>query len=113
MEDFLNHLLGEGVVLSALSAWLIWAYIAFAVSVYMDYMSSGEKLSRIDWPYFWNDNRDRIILSVIIIPIALIFSEELLGGPLTRQTALMSGFTIDKVIETIKNRRKRKAIKAE
>lgn len=108
MKEFFDHLIGADANITALSAWGVWAFIGLVISLYMDFTSSGSAHKEMNWKYFWNDNNTRIILSLVLIPVALVFAPEFLGLNLNAFTAFTLGLTMDKVIETVKDRRKKK-----
>ncbi len=108
MKEFFNHLLGEGFSAALFFAYFIWGVLGVAISLYFDFTSSGAKHKTFDPKYFFTDNLWRIIGSVIALFLVIIFGEEL-GFPIsTNFGMLMMGFNADKIIETIKDRKKRK-----
>lgn len=108
MNEFFDNLIGADVNLAALLAYAVWAYGGLGYSLYTDFVSSGENLKQFNPSYYWGQNKWRVIQSIIAIPIGLIFTQDLLGIELNSFSALLLGFNIDKLLETIKDRKKRK-----
>lgn len=108
MNEFLDNLIGADVNLAALLAFAVWAYGGLAYSLYTDFVSSGENLKQFNPTYYWQQNKWRVIQSIVAIPIGLIFTQDLLGIELSAFSALLLGFNIDKLLEAIKDRKKRK-----
>lgn len=108
MNDFFNHLLGEEFSAALFFAYYIWGVFGVIISLYLDFTSSGAEHKTFDPRYFLKDNMWRIISSLIALFLVIIFGEEL-GFPIsTNFGMLMMGFNADKIIETIKDRKKRK-----
>lgn len=59
------------------------------------------------WEFFWNDNKMRIIKSVLlgllVIFVSLRFTKEIFGRELSMFFALMIGLSLDKVQTIVKN----------
>lgn len=52
------------------------------------------------------DNKFRILGVIIVIPLGVLFSKELLGVELTPFTSLLSGLASDKTMDALSNRKK-------
>lgn len=51
--------------------------------------------------YYLRDNFARMLLSIIIITIGVLYSKDLVGIDIGNKGALVTGFCTDKIIETI------------
>ena len=56
--------------------------------------------------YFCNQKQVlRLVLSLMAIVAGVLFSEDLVGVPLTNFTAFLAGFSADKIINSLMNRK--------
>ena len=58
--------------------------------------------------YWWKANRWRTLLSALVIVAGIIFSEQLLSIKMSNWASFLAGFTSDKLIENLLQRRRRK-----
>lgn len=106
--SFGELVLGEGVTWTMFTVFLLFGLIGLVTSVAFDIYSSGASSKELSFKVFWNDNRWRLLLSLLVIVIAILFSEQLLEMQMGNWSSFIAGFTADKIIENMMQRRRRK-----
>lgn len=83
----------------------IGAILSYLIQVYK-YFPRIKKESGFS-PYFaLKDNWLRGLLTIIIVPVGILFSEELLQIKISPFTSMIAGFMSDKTIDALANRKK-------
>lgn len=108
METITQIILGEGVTWVMFFAFFTMGVLGLVSSVMFDVYSSGIDTHEFKLFKFLGDNRIRLMLSILAIIIGVLFSEQILGASLNTWTAFLSGFTSDKIIENMMQRRRKK-----
>lgn len=107
-EQSFMEIMFKGLTFGQFMAFFLWGLIGMVLSFALDIYSSGTDIKDIDFSYWLTDNYKRIIVSLIFLPVLLIFSEQFVEMQLTIYASFIIGFTADKIIENFKDRRKRK-----
>ena len=100
-------ILGEGVSFKMFIVFTIFGLVGLLTSVAFDIYSSGAKSKELSLKVFWKDNKWRLILSLLVIVIAILFSEQLMSISMSNWASFLAGFTADKLIENLMQRRRR------
>lgn len=106
--EFLETLFGDGVTKVTLLVYLVLGLFGVVTSLIFDVYSSGIAGSEFKFKIFWSDNAFRIFLSVIVVILAMIFGEEIIGIKTSNWSVFLAGFTSDKAIENLLQRRRRR-----
>lgn len=83
----------------------IGALLSYLIQVYK-YFPRIKKESGYSILYALRDNIWRLLLTFIIVPVGILFSEELLQFKISAFTSLLAGFMSDKTIDALANRKK-------
>lgn len=108
---FIETLFGEGITATVLLVYFVLGLFGIVTSLIFDVYSSGVVGSEFSWKRFWNDNTFRIFLSIIIVILAMIFGEEIVGIKTSNWSVFLAGFSCDKIIENLLQRRRKKSNK--
>jgi hypothetical protein len=89
-------------------AYIIWAYIGMGINLFVELtkrkpQSPGSPV-KLHGGYYWADNRNRILISALLIPVAILMSKELMGLDITRGVAISIGFGADTLAEIVKRK---------
>lgn len=109
--SFSELILGENITWSMFTVFLLFGLLGLVTSVAIDIYSSGIAGKDFSFSIFWQDNKWRLLLSLLVIVIAIIFSEQLLEMQMGNWSSFIAGFASDKVIENLMQRRRRKKLK--
>ena len=75
MKEFLNLILA-GATPIEMATYFLFAYIGLVANLYVDIKKRKPKSPNspyhFDWGYWWADNRERLIFSIISIPLFVI-----------------------------------------
>jgi len=88
-------------------AYSIMGYIGLILSLTQSYFvrsNDGTKPAKFSLRYWWDDNYQRIIPGIFIVPLSIIFMEDWLDQSLSTMTSLIAGFSTDSIIEILKKR---------
>ena len=105
--SFTDLILGEGVSMTMFVVFTIFGLVGLLTSVAFDIYSSGAKSKELSLKVFWKDNKWILLLSLLVIVIAILFSEQLMSIAMSNWAAFLAGFTADKLIENLMQRRRR------
>ncbi|MCZ2443115.1 MAG: hypothetical protein LC101_05000 [Flavobacteriales bacterium] len=103
MQDVINYLVGDTTefvaflimaLFGALFSWLLQGYKNRRV------VKAQGGFSLFEWLY---DNRFRLPLTICAIIAGILFSEQLLGMKINLWVAFLSGFSTDRVIDSLVN----------
>lgn len=78
--------------------FLPYALLGFLISVVGDVFSSGVAFAELSLKKWAQDNVVRILFSALCLTAGLLFSEEILGSPLTKLTAFWGGVGSDNLV---------------
>jgi len=106
--SFTELILGEGITLDMFLVYFVFGLIGLISSVAFDIYSSGTSGNKLSGKIWWNDNKWRLLLSVLTVIIAILFSEQLMSITMSNWAGFLAGFTADKLIESLIQRRRRK-----
>lgn len=106
--SFSSLVLGEGVTWTMFVVFLTFGLVGLITSVAFDIYSSGATGKEFSIKIFWKDNKWRMLLSLLVIVIAILFSEQLMSITMSNWASFLAGFTADKLIENLMQRRRRK-----
>jgi hypothetical protein len=89
-------------------SYLLWGYIGMGVNMLIEVMKrkpKGESApKKFKGIYYWDDNKKRLVISVILVPLAVIMFSELFGMDVSNERALFMGFGSDTLAEFIKRK---------
>lgn len=91
------------------ATFLFWGYFGLVLSYLFQLFKYYPKIKRtggFSFGYYLKDNAPRILIGLLIIPLGVKFSHELLNINLTEWTAFLSGFFSDRTVDILKNRKK-------
>lgn len=109
MEDksFFDVFTG-GLDITYFLAYVLWGYIGMGLNWFIELIRRKPKSQtspkKFRGAYYLDDNKKRIIIASILVPIAVIMFNELFGMEVTNERALMLGFGADTLAELIKRR---------
>lgn len=108
-ENFTDLFL-NGMSLVSFCVFLLWAYIGVLVNVLLEYYgrSSKKTSTKFSFKYWWTDNWAKILLSLLLVPIAIVFCEEVVGMEINNYAAILIGGGSDRLIAVMRKWTKRK-----
>jgi len=106
--EFLETLFGEGVKTVDILVYFLVGLFGVFSSMVIDVYSSGIKMSELKFKKWFGDNGFRTIVSIMVVFMAMIFGEDLVGIPKSNWSMFIAGFTADKIIENLVQRKRRK-----
>lgn len=111
MQTFLDTLFGEGVQLVDITVYFILGIFGIFSSLVIDVYSSGIQISQFDRKRWLKDNGFRVIVSIMVLFAAMVFGEEIVGIPTSNWSMFLAGFTSDKIIENLLQRKRKQKTK--
>jgi len=105
---FGDLILGDGVTWTMFLVFLTFGALGLLSSILFDIYSSGTSTKKFSLKYWWKCNKWRLSLSVLAVVIGILFSEQLLSIEMSNWASFLAGFTADKLIESLMQRRRRK-----
>lgn len=113
-DQSISDIILGGITPQYFAAMLLFAIMGVAVNIISD-VSRRDKPSEhspqeFSLKYWWGDNWRRVVATVILLPVALLTSAEMIGLELTKFNAFVIGFGADHLIEIAK-RKKMKWVK--
>lgn len=106
--SYIELLFGEGITFAQLVVFFTLGLFGIVMSMLIDVYSSGIKFSQFSWKKWFSDNATRLILSILVLILAIAFGEELTGIERGNWGMFIAGFTSDKIVENLAQRRRRK-----
>ena len=107
MKDFLITFLG-GMTTTLFFAYWLWAFIGLVLNLGLDILQrkpeSVNSPKHFDWGYWWADNKQRIIISFILLPFAVLFGKILTGTEMNIYLAFCVGFGSDYIANILKRK---------
>lgn len=89
-------------------SYVLWGYIGMGVNLFIELTkrkpSSKSSPKKFKGIYYWDDNKKRLVISLILVPVGVLLFSEFFGIPLTNERALMLGLGADNLAELIKRR---------
>lgn len=108
-ETLRTELLGNLSVVS-FQVYLIYAYFGVILNVISDIIrrkpDSSSSPKKFTFQYWWEDNWRRLLISIVLVPIAVLVAEEFMDSPLTKLEALGIGLAAEHLLELIKRKTK-------
>lgn len=116
-QEFINYLLGD-VSPALFAACLLLGYVGFVLSLFHNAMNrdpdSAGTPRDFKASFLVADNILRIIFNILLLPVAIRFSQEILGAQMNVYASLLLGIGLDRAAQAIfKNAKKRKKSKNE
>lgn len=108
---YLELLFGEGVTFMLLVAYFTLGIFGIITSMIFDVYSSGISWREFDKKRWWKDNAFRTLLSIIVVILSMMFGEEIVGIKTSNWSMFLAGFSADKLIENLLQRRRKKEVK--
>ena len=111
-KEKLTSLLFNGIDPLAFFVYLFYGYVGMVVSVIVEYIdrTKADKLKDPNRPvgfsigYWWRDNKLKTFLSLIMIPISIVFCSDVAGVPISNFVALLIGGGSDKLAIILKSK---------
>jgi hypothetical protein len=95
----------NGIPTNHFLVYLAWGLIGLLFNKIIEFVGrSSKNKSKFSITYWWKDNRAKIILSIIALPIAIILSNSLIGMDLSITNSFLIGGAIDRFIVVMKKR---------
>ena len=108
MKEFIALLL-NGITPVQFVVFLLYAYIGLVANLGVDIIKRDKKSVKspvkFSWKYWWTDNKNRFIISVILIPIAVVMFTMITGKVMNIMNAFMIGWAGDAISEIIKRKK--------
>ena len=104
-DSVLNDVFG-GESGNKLVALIIFAVIGFVVSLLVDRIKNNRKIKSnggFSFDYWIRDNWARMILSVIVIILGILFTPQIFGIQISTWGALVAGFCTDTIVAMLLN----------
>lgn len=99
-------ILGEDTSWLQFAVYWMFGMLGFVGSLLMDVYSSGEGMKDFSFRFWYKDNKVRVFISMFFITLFIIFSKELIELNVSNWSSLIIGFTIDKIMENFKQRKR-------
>lgn len=107
MKEFLQLVIGTTDVPMYAAEWF-FAAVGVAISLLLEVrkrdVNSVRTPEHFSFSFLWSDNFRRIMVSVLLIFVALRFSNDLLGVQISLFASLMIGLGFDKLAELAKKK---------
>lgn len=108
METSIYEVITGGIALVMLAVYLFWAYVGMLLHLAVDFVKRKPKSSnspeKASFKYYWNDNKQRLILALILIPVAIVFAPQLFGVELSLFVAFGIGYGSDTIADILKKK---------
>ena len=108
MKEFIELLL-NGITPVQFVVFLLYAYIGLVANLAVDIIKRDKKSVKspvqFSWKYWWTDNKNRFIISAILIPIAVVMFTMITGKVMNIMNAFMIGWAGDAISEIIKRKK--------
>jgi hypothetical protein len=108
MKEFIELVL-NGITPVQFVVFLLYAYIGLVANMVVDIVKRDKKSVKspvkFSWKYWWGDNKNRFIVSAILIPIAVVMFTMITGKLLNIMNAFMIGWAGDAISEIIKRKK--------
>jgi hypothetical protein len=108
INGVINNIIGE-ISLVDFFTFFVLAFVGLVLSILVELYKRWPKIKEYGGFSFgtWiKENGLRIIIGIMFIPLAIVFSDDLLGVHIGKFTAFLMGFTQDKFIDMLVNRKK-------
>lgn len=106
-KTFIESMFGEGIGMLDVGIFLLMGLTGLIFSIVIDIYSSGAELAELSWKRWWGDNKVRLVVSLMLLFITMVFSEQLLEINLSKWSMFLAGFTSDKLIENLVQRKRK------
>jgi len=107
MKEFITIIM-DGLSPVLFFSYCVYAYLGLTVYLGIDLWGrdpqSDNTPIKFSWSHWWVDNRWRVALSSILIPVFILISSSVLDNALDLHNAFMIGFAIDVVIGKLKKK---------
>lgn len=110
MEKSTLDILLNGMSLSSFGAYFILGMIGVIVSMLAEILRTNNKCKAkgetftFSLGYWIKDNFIRLVLSMIIVILGVLYTKDLLGIEINSMLALSAGFNSDKLVEIFKTK---------
>lgn len=107
MKEFIS-LLFNGLSMIQLIVFMIYGFGGLLLNVIFDIckrdpMSPNSPI-KMNIRYWWKDNWRRLIVSIVLLPLAIILFNQIMGSEINQMNAFFAGFSADAIAEIIKRR---------
>lgn len=107
MKHFIELLL-NGMEPVMFLVFLVYAYMGFAFNLGIDILSRDPKSPtspvRFSASYWWQDNKKRVIISIVLMPILVIVGKLLTGMDMNILNAFLLGWSGDALSNLLKKK---------
>lgn len=104
VNSVIKNILGD-IDLSLYIACVVLAYGGVILRTFYTVMLRDPKSSgtpeHFEWKTFKHENLPRMIFSILLLPFALLFSQQFMGTELNTLTAFLGGLGIDMIAKKI------------
>ena len=104
---FLDLLLG-GIEPMMFLVFIIYAYLGLVLSIVVDVIKrkpeSPKSPVKFSLKYLWTDNKERIIVSVILIPVLVVIFSFFTGKEINLANAFLIGWAGDEISNILKRK---------
>lgn len=108
-ENFSQKFLGEISPLD-LAVLCIWAYLGVALNIMFEFLDrtkhnelKKDRPTEFKLSYWWSNNKIEFFLSMLLIPIGIIFSNEMFNAAPSNWGAILLGGGADRLIIIVSN----------
>lgn len=112
-STFTDLVLGTETTPMMFTVYILFGLFGFVISIAFDIYSSGVSGKEVSLKHFWDDNKWRVLLSLFVIIVAILFSEDVMEMKMGNWSSFIAGFTADKIIENLMQRRRRKMVEGQ
>jgi len=106
IQEYLNLIFGDASP-AFIAAGFTFAIMGVILSLRLQIVNRDRESDRtpkhFSWSFFWLDNIKRLVTTLILIFVALRFTEEWMGAKTTMWLAFLIGLSVDKFAQFLKN----------
>lgn len=95
----------NGITIVDFVAFYLLALFGLFLSMALEVYKLHKKIEDFELKIWFDINQYRLLLNLVFIVLGIIFTEELTGSIVTPFTAFLAGFSVDKVIESFKDKK--------
>ena len=107
MKEFIELVL-NGMAPMLFLVFVLYAYAGFVLNLGLDILSrkpaSPDSPQKFDIAYWWRDNRYRVIVSLVLMPILVVFGKMITGTEMNLMNAFLLGWTGDAITNLLKRK---------
>ena len=97
-----------GMAMVLFLVYLAWGMVGIVAQVLIDLIKrkpeSTTSPQTFSLAYYWNDNKYRLLVAIVLMPICILLYSELMGTDLSRLEAFSIGFASDMIADILKRK---------